>query len=53
MHQHNLNVSGGNENVKYFTSFGYIDQESFLSLEILITKDTILDQMLIFKLVIN
>ena len=29
MHQHNLNVSGGNENVKYFTSFGYIDQESF------------------------
>lgn len=29
MQQYNLNVSGGNENVKYFTSFGYIDQESF------------------------
>ena len=31
MHQHNLSVSGGNENVKYFTSFGYIDQESFFN----------------------
>ena len=29
MHQHNISVSGGNDNVKYFTSFGYIDQESF------------------------
>ena len=31
MHQHNLSVSGGNENVKYFTSFGYVDQESFFN----------------------
>ncbi|PHN02761.1 SusC/RagA family TonB-linked outer membrane protein [Flavilitoribacter nigricans] len=29
MHQHNLSVSGGNEDVKYFTSFGYMDQESY------------------------
>ena len=29
MQQYNLNVSGGSENVKYFTSFGYVDQESF------------------------
>ena len=29
MHQHNISVSGGSDNVKYFTSFGYIDQESF------------------------
>ena len=29
MHQHNISISGGNNNVKYFTSFGYIDQESF------------------------
>ncbi len=31
MHQHNLSVSGGNENVKYFTSFGFVDQESFFN----------------------
>ena len=29
MQQYNLNVSGGSDNVKYFSSFGYIDQESF------------------------
>ena len=31
MHQHNLSVSGGNENVKYFTSFGFVDQGSFFN----------------------
>ena len=29
MHQHNLSV--GNENVKYFTSFGFVDQDFFNS----------------------
>ena len=29
MQQHNLSVSGGSGNIKYFTSFGYTDQESF------------------------
>ena len=29
MQQYNLNVSGGSENVKYYTSFGFLDQESF------------------------
>lgn len=24
---HNLNVTGGNERIKYFTSIGYFDQE--------------------------
>ena len=31
MHQHNLSISGGTDNVKYFTSFGYVDQESFFT----------------------
>ena len=29
MHQHNLSVSGGSKDIKYFTSFGYLDQESY------------------------
>ena len=29
MQQYNLNISGGTDNVKYFSSFGYDDQESF------------------------
>ena len=29
MHQHNLSVSGGGEDIRYFTSFGYVDQESY------------------------
>ena len=29
MQQYNLNISGGTNNVKYFSSFGYVDQESF------------------------
>lgn len=29
MHQHNISVSGGSRDVKYFTSFGYVDQESY------------------------
>ena len=29
MHQHNISVTGGNEDIKYFTSFGYVDQESY------------------------
>ncbi len=29
MHQHNISVSGGSEDIKYFTSFGYVDQESY------------------------
>jgi len=29
MHQHNISVSGGNEDVRYYTSFGYVDQESY------------------------
>ncbi|MEM6800648.1 MAG: TonB-dependent receptor [Bacteroidota bacterium] len=29
MHQHNISVSGGNEDIKYYTSFGYVDQESY------------------------
>ena len=29
MQQYNFNVSGGSDNVKYFSSFGFIDQESF------------------------
>lgn len=29
MLQHNLSVSGGNEDIKYFTSFGIMDQESY------------------------
>ena len=29
MHQHNLSVSGGSKDIKYFTSFGYVDQESY------------------------
>ena len=31
MHQHNLSISGGTDSVKYFTSFGYVDQESFFT----------------------
>ena len=31
MHQHNLSISGGTDNVKYFTSFGFVDQESFFT----------------------
>ena len=29
MHQHNISVSGGSNDIKYFTSFGYVDQESY------------------------
>ena len=29
MHQHNLSVSGGGKDIKYYTSFGYMDQESY------------------------
>lgn len=29
MQQYNFNVSGGSDNIKYFSSFGFIDQESF------------------------
>ena len=29
MHQHNISVSGGSDDIKYFTSFGYVDQESY------------------------
>jgi len=29
MQQHNLSVSGGNADIKYYTSFGYTDQESY------------------------
>lgn len=29
MQQHSLSVSGGSENISYFTSFGYTDQESY------------------------
>ncbi len=29
MHQHNVSVSGGNEKIKYYTSVGYLDQESY------------------------
>ncbi len=29
MYQHNLSVSGGSEDIKYFTSFGFVDQESY------------------------
>ena len=29
MHQHNLSVSGGSKDIRYFTSFGYLDQESY------------------------
>lgn len=29
MHQHSLSVSGGSDDIKYFTSFGYVDQESY------------------------
>ncbi|MEL6652384.1 MAG: SusC/RagA family TonB-linked outer membrane protein, partial [Bacteroidota bacterium] len=29
MHQHNISVSGGNDDIRYFTSFGYVDQESY------------------------
>lgn len=29
MHQHNISVSGGNKDIRYFTSFGYVDQESY------------------------
>lgn len=29
MQQHNLSVSGGTANIKYYTSFGYTDQESY------------------------
>lgn len=29
MHQHNLSVSGGTDDIRYFTSFGYMDQESY------------------------
>ena len=29
MHQHNISVSGGSEDIRYFTSFGYVDQESY------------------------
>lgn len=28
VHQHNLNIRGGNEKVKYYTSFGVLDQSS-------------------------
>lgn len=30
MQQHNLSISGGSERIKFFTSFGYTDQESYL-----------------------
>lgn len=30
MHQHSLSVSGGSKDIKYFTSFGYLDQESYV-----------------------
>lgn len=30
MHQHNLSLSGGNENLKYFAFLGYLNQQSFL-----------------------
>ncbi|MFK8165215.1 MAG: SusC/RagA family TonB-linked outer membrane protein [Lewinella sp.] len=29
MQQHNLSVSGGTSDIKYYTSFGYTDQESY------------------------
>ena len=29
MHQHSLKVTGGSDNVRYFTSFGYTNQESY------------------------
>ncbi len=29
MHQHNLSVSGGSKDIRYFTSFGLLDQESY------------------------
>ena len=29
MHQHNLSVSGGSKDIRYFTSFGFLDQESY------------------------
>ncbi|MEO1449546.1 MAG: SusC/RagA family TonB-linked outer membrane protein, partial [Bacteroidota bacterium] len=29
MHQHNLSVSGGSKDIRYFTSFGFVDQESY------------------------
>ena len=31
MQQHNLSVSGGNENIKYFISYNYLDQKSILT----------------------
>lgn len=30
MHQHNVSISGGNENVKYMTSAGYLGQEGIM-----------------------
>lgn len=30
MHQHNLSVTGGNDNVKYYVSGGYMDQRGFI-----------------------
>ena len=29
MHQHNISVSGGSDDIKYFTSIGLVDQESY------------------------
>ncbi|MEM6631368.1 MAG: TonB-dependent receptor [Bacteroidota bacterium] len=29
MHQHNISVSGGSDDIKYFTSIGFVDQESY------------------------
>lgn len=29
MHQHSLSVSGGTDDIRYFTSFGLVDQESY------------------------
>lgn len=33
MQTHNINISGGSEKVKYFTSFGYLKQEGILRTE--------------------
>lgn len=30
--QHNLNINGGSEKIRYFFSLGYLDQESILNL---------------------
>ncbi|MEM1121292.1 MAG: TonB-dependent receptor [Bacteroidota bacterium] len=31
MHQHSLSVSGGGEDIKYFTSIGFVDQEGYFA----------------------